>query len=289
MRPAVPAGIVLALAVLALGGCGGATKERCGKTLLTGKICGDDLVAWCQDRYDPTLNGEACAPALRDAGQDPDEVLAAIKATEKAKAAEAAEQDKAAASEAEQDARVTIASGSPGELGDVTMTVTEPDYRQKVGNAYSTQRAKSGRRFAILRVVIHNDGDEPLSARLLDTARRPPPTRPVRQRREGGDVRVRTTALAAMFAGVVAGSLPATASAKHCPYVPRSPLTHLVAERASCTTAQAVAVGWFKGTSRDQHRRKWACRVRYIDDARVAVTCRRSRATITFRSARVPD
>lgn len=82
---------------------------------------------------------------------------------------------------------------------------------------------------------------------------------------------------------------PASAATKHCPYVPRSPLTNITADGASCTTAQAVAVGWFKGTSRDQHRRKWACRVRYIDDTRVAVTCRRGHARVLFRSAYTPD
>jgi hypothetical protein len=32
-------------------------------------LCGDDAVAFCREFYSPRLNGEACRPVLRDAGQ----------------------------------------------------------------------------------------------------------------------------------------------------------------------------------------------------------------------------
>lgn len=165
MRSTLLALSLAGLAILALASCGAATsKERCGSTLLTGKICGDDLVSWCEDRYDPDLNGETCEPALDEAGQNPDDVLAAIKAVEADKEAAAAKRNKAAADKAEEDARVTVASGEAGDVGDVSMTVSDPEFRQEVGGDYSTQQAKAGRRFAVLRVDIHNGGNEPLSA-----------------------------------------------------------------------------------------------------------------------------
>jgi len=102
-------------------------------------------------------------------------------------------------------------------------------------------------------------------------------------------VRVFVAVAISAIVGLLLAFAPAAAFAKHCPYVPRSPLTHITATKASCTTAQAVAVGWFTHTFRDQHRRKWTCRARYIDDTRVAATCRRGHATVAFRSAWAPE
>jgi hypothetical protein len=48
--------------------------ETCATTLLGGQeLCGEELVAFCQDRYDPEINGDVCGPVLRDAGYSPEE------------------------------------------------------------------------------------------------------------------------------------------------------------------------------------------------------------------------
>lgn len=66
----------LILAV-ALTGCtetnsSNSNDDRCAETLLGSKtICGDELVQFCKERYDPDVNADTCEPVLRDAGIDP--------------------------------------------------------------------------------------------------------------------------------------------------------------------------------------------------------------------------
>src|SRR5690242_6231057 len=71
---AVVAGVVFA-------GCadatGSASNETCAKTLVGSQtICGDDLVRFCRQRYDPDVNADTCDQVLKDAGIDPRSLVA---------------------------------------------------------------------------------------------------------------------------------------------------------------------------------------------------------------------
>jgi hypothetical protein len=64
----------IGFAVVGLCGCAstGDQSATCATTLLGGQeICGEELVAFCRQNYDPSVNGEVCAPVLTKAGVDP--------------------------------------------------------------------------------------------------------------------------------------------------------------------------------------------------------------------------
>jgi hypothetical protein len=46
------------------------SAENCATNIAGQKMCGGDLLAFCERHYDPQVNGDACRPTLRDAGQD---------------------------------------------------------------------------------------------------------------------------------------------------------------------------------------------------------------------------
>jgi hypothetical protein len=47
----------------------GLNRHTCVDPLIGGTLCGDDLVAFCRERYDPQINDEVCGPVRRDADE----------------------------------------------------------------------------------------------------------------------------------------------------------------------------------------------------------------------------
>lgn len=58
------------------------SAQSCATNIAGRQMCGDDLVAFCERRYDPSLNGDTCRPALEGAGRDPATVRRRVKRAE---------------------------------------------------------------------------------------------------------------------------------------------------------------------------------------------------------------
>jgi hypothetical protein len=54
----------------------GLNTQTCAENLFGNRMCGDELVAFCEDNYNPGANGDTCDTVLTDAGVDLDQIVA---------------------------------------------------------------------------------------------------------------------------------------------------------------------------------------------------------------------
>jgi hypothetical protein len=137
----------------ALAACGTTDKltENCAETLLEGELCGDELVEFCTERYDRQINADTCDPVLRDAGIDPEEMLA----ERRRRRAER----KLARIEA---ARVPVRIGEAGRVGGLEYVVENVTEASSLDGAYGTVlEPKGGNKLVVANLIYRNVGTKP--------------------------------------------------------------------------------------------------------------------------------
>jgi hypothetical protein len=181
--PKIVAIVLVVLAVLAGGAWAtgaldktlvdvGLNKETCSKNLFGNVMCGDELVEFCLDRYDPEINGDVCETVLRDAGEDPEAAARRVEFDEAQRMREIEEDLEADAQREEREeeerleeqraaARDEAAIGDATELGGLTLTVDQLGPAELVEGAYTDVTADRGRQLFVAQVTYRNAGSSP--------------------------------------------------------------------------------------------------------------------------------
>lgn len=136
----------------------GLNSETCAQNLFGATICGDDLVAFCKDSYDPDINADVCDEVLRDAGSSPAEVLAGQRATDRARARRA--QD--ATLEARFNARIKTGMRQSAALGDLTYRVVRARRASRTSGSTGAILPRAGNQLVIADITYRNDGSAPV-------------------------------------------------------------------------------------------------------------------------------
>lgn len=157
---------------LGIAGCS-TSSETCAKPLLGDKLCGDDLVQWCKQHYDPQINEDTCGQVLRDAGEDPAAIIAAQREKQRRTQAAAQERQRQADLQAARQAEIPATIGQSRKVGDFRLALESIEDQASVSDpsGYSTSRPKPGHHYTIAHVRIRNDQDKPESLCLYENAR----------------------------------------------------------------------------------------------------------------------
>jgi hypothetical protein len=160
----------------------GLNHTTCAENLFGNRMCGDELVAFCEQRYDPAINGDTCRPVLKDAGYTGAQLAALhrdlahqeqqqVNQTIHKQRRREQEREQRRAQRGRHDAQI----GTPAKIGSVTYTVTTAESHRSIGADYDTVTAKPGRKLVALSTDFHNAGRKPvlvacggLNATLVD-------------------------------------------------------------------------------------------------------------------------
>ena len=146
------------LLLVAASGCG-VGEGDCAETAFGREMCGDELVRFCEERYNPRLNSDTCDPVLREAGIDPEEVLAGQRQQERDRRRAARERRE----QAELDARQNIDLGVPTRDNGIVFTVDAVREGRTIDGAYDeVVESRPGRKFVIAELTYKNAGREPV-------------------------------------------------------------------------------------------------------------------------------
>jgi hypothetical protein len=150
----------------------GLNSRTCAENLFGAKMCGDELVAFCKERYDPDLNADTCDESLREAGvlNEVKAGLAAREAREQHETEERIDRELAAqerverekAREAERRARTPARFAEPATLGDVVYNIESITTSAELNGAFDVQAAGADRTFVIANMTYRNVGEKPL-------------------------------------------------------------------------------------------------------------------------------
>lgn len=144
----------------------GLNAETCAENLFGNRLCGDELVAFCEERYDPDINEATCREVLADAGRDPelvasdnareqqDQIAETIADTERVERERLAEERRAN----RHDATIGAAAQDDG----VSFTVDRPRTLTSIAAEYDTATPKPGRVFLTFDVRYTNRGSRPI-------------------------------------------------------------------------------------------------------------------------------
>ncbi len=125
--------------------------ENCAETLFGRELCGDELVAFCKERYDRQINADTCDPVLRDAGIDPEEMLAERRRRR-------AERRRARI----EAARIPAKLGEPGRVAGVEYVVQSVTEVSSLAGAYGTViEPRGGNKLVIVNLIYRNVGRKP--------------------------------------------------------------------------------------------------------------------------------
>jgi hypothetical protein len=159
----------------------GLNKETCAENLFGNKMCGDELLSFCEGHYDKQVNGDVCETVLSDNGEDPRQVAADLKRQEQADLDSI--DDTTTAEPVPQDTEVSV--GDSADDDGITFRVrainTAPDGLPKVDGG--TVRARRGEQLIVVTLSFENGTNKPIDLgcsifagsdgiRLLDTSDR---------------------------------------------------------------------------------------------------------------------
>lgn len=129
----------------------GLNYQTCAENFAGKTMCGDQLVAFCRDSYDPEVNGEVCEPVLSDAGVDPQQLLD--------DRAHALRHRRAVALRA---ARTDATIGQESSDDGIAFTVRAVTTADVLPGAYEVTTPKDGRRFVVVDLTYRNDTGAPV-------------------------------------------------------------------------------------------------------------------------------
>lgn len=146
----------------------GLNTKACATNLFGVTVCGEDLVAFCEERYDPDVNEDVCRQVLVDADLDPDAI-----AQQNADAEQAEIEDTIAESEQREQERLDAEREANRVKGDSSAFTADDGLEIRpvtsetataIESEYDVVRPDGGSRFVVFAVAVRNVGDKPTSA-----------------------------------------------------------------------------------------------------------------------------